>query len=160
MRTPSIPNGVTEDPVYSHSGAVGALVQIRRCVGRWTPAPRNAINPKRGHGGSRLFTQRRCRPCTNPALCRTMDSGTAKPVYLGYARHCDAQGAGAVCGDRAPAARRLVDGAYAVVLSETEQGSGFGEISEYSSITSDFPFTRSQGCSGRPGRYGLSVRPA
>jgi hypothetical protein len=69
-----------------------------------------------------------------------MDSGTAKPVYLGYARHCDAQGAGAVCGDRAPAARRLVDGAYAVVLSETEQGSGFGEISEYSSITSDFPF--------------------
>jgi len=40
MRTPSIPNGVTEDPAYSHSGAV-ALVQIRRCVGRWTPAPRN-----------------------------------------------------------------------------------------------------------------------
>jgi hypothetical protein len=40
MRTPSIPNGVTEDPVYSHSGAIGALVQIRRCVGRWTPAPR------------------------------------------------------------------------------------------------------------------------
>ena len=69
-----------------------------------------------------------------------MDCGTAKTVYLGYARHCDAQGAGAVCGDRAPAARRLVDGAHAVVLSETEQGFGVGKISEYSSITGDFLF--------------------
>jgi len=64
-----------------------------------------------------------------------MDPGRAQVERLGYGCFCNAQGTRALCGDRASAARRLVDGAHIVVLSATEEGAGFGKISECDAIS-------------------------
>lgn len=60
----------------------------------------------------------------------------AEAGRLGNGCFCNVQESRALCGDRVITSRRLVDGADAVVLSATEESAGFGEISQYSSITS------------------------